>query len=77
MTAGTAEARVKTGSQTAVIAAGADLRQSVPASSRRCCATGRTRNKRLLGTKKLVETGGWAMPGSTEVPSGLAQACAD
>ena len=28
--------------------------------------------------KKLVETGGWAkMPGSTDVPSGLAQACAD
>jgi hypothetical protein len=25
-----------------------------------------------------VETGGWAkMPGSTDVPSGLAQACAD
>src|SRR4029450_11571893 len=75
----TADARAKTSSQTAVVAALAPIcasqfRQAPDAAAQQAVLV----TKGSCGQKKLVETGGWAkMPGSTEVPSGLAQACAD
>jgi hypothetical protein len=81
VTGGTDEARVKTGSQTAVVAALAPIcasqfRQTPDAAAQQAVLV----TKGSWEQKKLVEAGGWAkMPGSTDtdVPSGLAQACAD
>ena len=75
----TADARAKTSSQTAVVAALAPIcasqfRQTPGAAAQQAVLV----TKGSWEQKKLVETGGWAkMPGSTDVPSGLAQACAD
>ena len=77
----TADARAKTSSQTAVVAALAPIcasqfRQTPDAAAQQAVLV----TKGYWEQKKLVEAGGWAkMPGSTDtdVPSGLAQACAD
>jgi hypothetical protein len=77
----TADARAKTSSQTAVVAALAPIcasqfRQTPDAAAQQAVLV----TKGSWEQKKLVEAGGWAkMPGSTDtdVPSGLAQACAD
>lgn len=75
----TADARAKTSSQTAVVAALAPIcasqfRLTPDAAAQQAVLV----TKGSWEQKKLVETGGWAkMPGSTDVPSGLAQACAD
>ena len=77
----TADARAKTSSQTAVVAALAPIcasqfRQTPDAAAQQAVLV----TKGSWEQKKLVEAGGWAkMPGSTDtdVPSGLAQACDD
>jgi alpha/beta superfamily hydrolase len=74
-----AERTAKTRSEAAVVAALAPIcasqfRQAPDAAAQQAVLV----TKNFWEQKKLVETGGWAkMPGSTEVPSGLAQACAD
>jgi len=75
----TADARAKTSSQTAVVAALAPIcasqfRQAPDAVAQQAVLV----TKGSWEQKKLVEAAGWAqMPGSTEVAAGVANACAN
>ena len=79
VTGGSAELTAKTRSDNAVVAALAPIcltqfQKAPDAAAQQAVLV----TKGSWEQKKLVETGGWAkMPGSTDVPSGLAQACAD
>ena len=74
----TADARAKTSSQTAVVAALAPIcasqfRQTPDAAAQQAVLV----TKGSWEQKKLIETADWAkMPGSTDVAPGVAEACA-